>query len=176
MEPRPIPPSREFTDGSTAIVRGALDAGCNFFAGYPITPASPILMMMMREMPRVGGIAVQGEDEIASIGMCLGAVMAGARALTATSGPGLSLYSENLGLAIMGEVPLVVVDVQARLLPSMNRRRCTNHNLCYPPRRSGRGLRSKHRMRSIPLEDLCFPSLEEAVQHLPRCPTSSATC
>ena len=98
-------------------MRGALDAGCNFFAGYPITPASPILMMMMREMPRVGGIAVQGEDEIASIGMCIGAVMAGARALTATSGPGISLYSENLGLAVMGEVPLVVVDVQ-RLGPA----------------------------------------------------------
>jgi len=117
MDQRPTPPPREYTDGSTAIVRGALDAGCDFFAGYPITPASPILMMMMREMPRVGGIAVQGEDEIASIGMCLGAVLAGARAMTATSGPGLSLYSENLGLAIMGEVPLVVVDVQ-RLGPA----------------------------------------------------------
>jgi 2-oxoglutarate ferredoxin oxidoreductase subunit alpha len=111
------PPSREYTDGSTAIVRGALDAGCTFFAGYPITPASPILMMMMRELPRVGGVAVQGEDEIASVGMCIGAVMAGARALTATSGPGISLYSENLGLAVMGEVPLVVVDVQ-RLGPA----------------------------------------------------------
>jgi len=117
MAPAPSPPLREYTDGSTAIVRGALDAGCNFFAGYPITPASPILMMMMRELPRVGGVAVQGEDEIASIGMCIGAVMAGARALTATSGPGLSLYSENLGLAVMGEVPLVVVDVQ-RLGPA----------------------------------------------------------
>jgi 2-oxoglutarate ferredoxin oxidoreductase subunit alpha len=117
MDQRLPPPPREYTDGSTAIVRGALDAGCNFFAGYPITPASPILMMMMREMPRAGGIAVQGEDEIASIGMCLGAVMAGARALTATSGPGISLYSENLGLAVMGEVPLVVVDVQ-RLGPA----------------------------------------------------------
>jgi 2-oxoglutarate ferredoxin oxidoreductase subunit alpha len=74
-------------------------------------------MMMMREMPRVGGVAVQGEDEIASIGMCIGAVMAGARAMTATSGPGISLYSENLGLAIMGEVPLVVIDVQ-RLGPA----------------------------------------------------------
>jgi 2-oxoglutarate/2-oxoacid ferredoxin oxidoreductase subunit alpha len=117
METRTSPPAREYADGSTAIVRGALDAGCDFFAGYPITPASPILMMMMREMPRVGGIAVQGEDEIASIGMCIGAVMAGARALTATSGPGISLYSENLGLAVMGEVPLVVVDVQ-RLGPA----------------------------------------------------------
>ena len=109
--------AREFIDGSTALVRGALDAGCNFFAGYPITPASPILMAMMRELPARGGVAIQAEDEIASIGMCIGAAMSGARALTATSGPGLSLYSENLGLAIMGEVPLVVVDVQ-RLGPA----------------------------------------------------------
>ena len=108
---------REFTDGSTAIVRGALAAGCTFFAGYPITPASPILMMMMRELPKVGGVAIQAEDEIASIGMCIGAAMAGARAMTATSGPGISLYSENVGLAIMGEVPLVIVDVQ-RLGPA----------------------------------------------------------
>ena len=103
---------REFTDGSTAIVRGALDAGCSFFAGYPIAPASPILMMMMRELPTRRGVAMQGEDEIASIGMCIGAAMTGAKAMTATSGPGISLYSENVGLAIMGEVPLVIVDVQ----------------------------------------------------------------
>lgn len=108
---------REFIDGASAIVRGALDAGCTFFAGYPITPASGILMQMMRELPKTGGVAVQGEDEIASIGMCIGATLSGARAMTATSGPGLSLYSENIGLAIMGEVPLVVVDVQ-RLGPS----------------------------------------------------------
>jgi 2-oxoglutarate ferredoxin oxidoreductase subunit alpha len=108
---------REYIDGSTAIVRGALDAGCTFFAGYPITPASPILMAMMRELPKVGGVAIQGEDEIASIGMCIGAALSGARAMTATSGPGISLYSENIGLAIMGEVPLVIVDVQ-RLGPS----------------------------------------------------------
>ena len=103
---------REFTDGSTAIVRGALAAGCTFFAGYPITPASPILMAMMRELPKVGGVAMQAEDELAAIGMCIGAAMSGARALTATSGPGISLYSENIGLAIMGEVPLVIADVQ----------------------------------------------------------------
>ena len=108
---------REYVDGATAIVRGAIDAGCTFFAGYPITPASGILMAMMRELPKVGGVAMQGEDEIASIGMCLGAAMAGAKAMTATSGPGISLYSENIGLAIMGEVPLVIVDVQ-RLGPA----------------------------------------------------------
>ncbi len=98
-------------------MRGALDAGCDFFAGYPITPASAILMMMLRDLPARGGIGMQGEDEIASIGMCIGASMTGARAMTATAGPGISLYSENIGLAIMGELPLVVVDVQ-RLGPS----------------------------------------------------------
>ncbi len=108
---------REYTTGATAIVRGALAAGCDFFAGYPITPASGILMAMMRELPKVGGTAIQGEDEIASIGMCIGAAMTGARPMTATSGPGISLYSENIGLAVMGEVPLVIVDVQ-RLGPS----------------------------------------------------------
>ncbi|MEA3503392.1 MAG: pyruvate flavodoxin/ferredoxin oxidoreductase [Actinomycetota bacterium] len=110
-------PRREYVDGTTAIVRGAIDAGCTFFAGYPITPASGILMSMMREIPKVDGVAIQGEDEIASIGMCLGAAMSGAKAMTATSGPGISLYSENIGLAIMGEVPLVIVDVQ-RLGPA----------------------------------------------------------
>ena len=110
-------PRREYVDGATAIVRGAIDAGCTFFAGYPITPASGILMAMMRELPKVGGVAMQGEDEMASMGMCLGAAMAGAKSMTATSGPGISLYSENIGLAIMGEVPLVVVDVQ-RLGPA----------------------------------------------------------
>jgi 2-oxoglutarate/2-oxoacid ferredoxin oxidoreductase subunit alpha len=108
---------RVYIDGNAAIVRGAVAAGCTFFAGYPITPASTILTAMMRELPARGGVAVQGEDEIASIGMCIGAAMAGARAMTATSGPGMSLYSENIGLAIMGEVPLVIVDVQ-RLGPA----------------------------------------------------------
>jgi 2-oxoglutarate ferredoxin oxidoreductase subunit alpha len=108
---------REYVNGATTIVRGALAAGCDFFAGYPITPASGILMAMMRDLPKTGGTAIQGEDEIASIGMCIGAAMAGARVMTATSGPGLSLYSENIGLAVMGEVPIVIVDVQ-RLGPS----------------------------------------------------------
>jgi 2-oxoglutarate ferredoxin oxidoreductase subunit alpha len=103
---------REFTDGAEAIARGALDAGCTFFAGYPITPATPILLHMVNELPKVGGVAIQGEDEIASIGFCIGAALAGSRAMTATSGPGISLYSETIGLAIMGEVPLVIVDVQ----------------------------------------------------------------
>ena len=102
----------EFIDGNEAIVKGAIDAGCKFFAGYPITPATPILLGMMQELPKVGGFAIQAEDEIASIGFCIGASMAGKKAMTATSGPGISLYSENIGLAIMGETPLVIVDVQ----------------------------------------------------------------
>jgi 2-oxoglutarate ferredoxin oxidoreductase subunit alpha len=103
---------RELIDGATAVARAALDAGCTFFAGYPISPATSLLLHMIRELPRAGGVAVQAEDEIASISMCIGAAMTGARALTATSGPGISLYSENVGLAIMGETPLVIVDVQ----------------------------------------------------------------
>jgi 2-oxoglutarate ferredoxin oxidoreductase subunit alpha len=102
----------ELIDGNEAIVKGAIDAGCKFFAGYPITPATPILLGMMQELPKVGGFAIQAEDEIASIGFCIGASMAGKKAMTATSGPGISLYSENIGLAIMGETPLVIVDVQ----------------------------------------------------------------
>jgi 2-oxoglutarate ferredoxin oxidoreductase subunit alpha len=109
--------SFEFLQGAEAISRAAIYAGCDFFAGYPITPATQILIQMMRELPKRGGVAIQGEDEIASVGMCIAASMAGRKVLTATSGPGISLYSENVGLAIMGEVPLVIVDVQ-RLGPA----------------------------------------------------------
>lgn len=103
---------RDFITGNQAVVRGALRAGCNFFAGYPITPASSILSDFVSAFADQSGVAVQTEDEIAAIGQCIGAAMAGAKALTATSGPGLSLYSENIGLAQMGEVPLVIVDCQ----------------------------------------------------------------
>ena len=102
----------EFIEGNEAIARGALKANCDFFAGYPITPSSSILHHMLNKLPRVGGVAIQAEDEIASIGMCIGAAMTGAKVLTATSGPGISLYSENIGLAIIGETPLVIVNVQ----------------------------------------------------------------
>jgi 2-oxoglutarate ferredoxin oxidoreductase subunit alpha len=102
----------EFIEGNEAIARAAIKAGCRFFAGYPITPASTILSNMFELLPPLGGIAVQAEDEIAAIGFCIGASMAGSKAMTATSGPGMSLYSENIGLAIIGETPLVIVDVQ----------------------------------------------------------------
>jgi len=103
---------REFIDGAEAIARAAVHSGCDFFAGYPITPATPILLHLASALPKVGGVAIQAEDEIAAMGFCIGAAMAGSRVLTATSGPGISLYSENVGLAIMGEVPMVIVDAQ----------------------------------------------------------------
>ncbi len=102
----------EFIDGAEAIARASIMAGCNFYAGYPISPATKIHLLMMKELPLSGGISIQGEDEIASISMCIGASMTGMKAMTASSGPGISLYSESIGLAIMGEVPLVIVDVQ----------------------------------------------------------------
>lgn len=102
----------EFLDGNEAVVRAAERAKCTFFAGYPITPSTSILDGMIKMLPRTGGVALQAEDEIASMGLCLGASMAGSKVLTATSGPGLSLYSENIGLAIIGETPLVIVVVQ----------------------------------------------------------------
>jgi len=103
--------AKEYIDGATAIARGALAAGCDFFAGYPITPATPILLHMLNELPKVGGVGIEAEDEISAISMCIGAAVTGVRPMTATSGPGISLYSENIGLAIMGETPLVIVDV-----------------------------------------------------------------
>ncbi|MFN2185660.1 MAG: 2-oxoacid:acceptor oxidoreductase subunit alpha [Anaerolineae bacterium] len=96
--------------GNRAIVAGALTAGCRYFAGYPITPASDILEEMAKRLPEIGGAALQTEDEIAAIGSVVGASIAGVKAMTATSGPGFSLMQEILGLATMAEVPLVVVN------------------------------------------------------------------
>jgi len=92
-------------------VRGALAAGCRFFAGYPITPASEISEELSRLLPAMGGTFIQMEDEIASIGAVIGASLAGDKAMTATSGPGFSLMQENLGFACVAEVPLVLVNV-----------------------------------------------------------------
>jgi 2-oxoglutarate ferredoxin oxidoreductase subunit alpha len=97
--------------GNEAIALGALAAGCDFFAGYPITPASEITEHMSRELPARGHPFIQMEDEIASIGCCLGAAMAGRKAMTATSGPGFSLMQENLGYACIAELPTVIVNV-----------------------------------------------------------------
>ncbi|MGC8569298.1 MAG: 2-oxoacid:acceptor oxidoreductase subunit alpha [Nitrososphaeria archaeon] len=100
-----------FTHGNDAIVEGAIAAGCRFYAGYPITPSSEIAEEMSKRLPALGGVYVQGEDELASINMIIGASMAGAKAMTATSGPGFSLMQEGIGLAVATETPIVVVDV-----------------------------------------------------------------
>ncbi|MDO8531472.1 MAG: 2-oxoacid:acceptor oxidoreductase subunit alpha [Dehalococcoidia bacterium] len=98
--------------GNDAIAAGALAAGCRFFAGYPITPASEILETMSKELPKLGGVSLQVEDEIAAIGMAAGASFGGLKSMTATSGPGLSLMSEFLGWVSMSETPCVIVDSQ----------------------------------------------------------------
>jgi 2-oxoglutarate ferredoxin oxidoreductase subunit alpha len=97
--------------GNEAMVEGALAAGCRFFAGYPITPATEISEAMSVKLPALGGTFIQMEDEIASLGAVIGASLAGVKAMTATSGPGFSLMQENLGFAVIAEVPCVIVNV-----------------------------------------------------------------
>jgi len=99
-------------NGDEACAEGAISAGCRFFAGYPITPATEIAERMSERLPKVDGVFIQMEDEIASMNAVLGASWAGVKAMTATSGPGFSLMMENLGLGVMLETPCVVVDVQ----------------------------------------------------------------
>jgi 2-oxoglutarate/2-oxoacid ferredoxin oxidoreductase subunit alpha len=103
---------RAFWPGNEIVSEAALRAGCTFFAGYPITPSSEIAAHLALRLPQVGGTFIQMEDEIAAMGAVIGASLAGAKALTATSGPGLSLKQENIGFAMMAEVPCVIVDVQ----------------------------------------------------------------
>ncbi len=102
----------QFIHGDTAVAYGALLAGCRFFGGYPITPASEIAETMSELLPKVGGKYIQMEDELGSIASVIGSSWTGAKAMTATSGPGLSLMQENIGFAHMSETPLVLADVQ----------------------------------------------------------------
>lgn len=102
---------KELVQGNEAVVRAAIKVGCRFYAGYPITPSSEIAHLMARELPKVGGIFVQMEDEISSLAAAIGASMAGLKSMTATSGPGFSLMQENIGYAAMAEIPVVVVNV-----------------------------------------------------------------
>ena len=104
-------PGPELLQGNEACAEGALAAGCRFFAGYPITPASEIAEYLSRRLPEMDGTFIQMEDEIASMGAVIGASLAGVKSMTATSGPGFSLMQENLGFACIAEVPSVVVDV-----------------------------------------------------------------
>ena len=117
-EPRILDPStgpgddKITVDGNEICAAGALFAGCEFFGGYPITPSSEIMQFLGREIWKYGGTMVQAEDEIAGIGTVVGASFAGKKAMTATSGPGMSLKTEMLGLATIAELPLVCVNVQ----------------------------------------------------------------
>jgi 2-oxoglutarate ferredoxin oxidoreductase subunit alpha len=101
----------KLVSGNHACALGALAAGCRFFAGYPITPSSEIAERLSRQLPEVGGVFVQMEDEIASMAAVIGASVGGVKAMTATSGPGFSLKQENLGYAAGAEVPCVIVNV-----------------------------------------------------------------
>jgi len=103
---------RCFWQGSEACAEAAITAGCRFFAGYPISPANEIAEHMAARLPKVNGIFMQMEDELASISAVVGASWTGAKAMTATSGPGFSLMQETIGWAFMTETPCVIVDVQ----------------------------------------------------------------
>ena len=107
-----MPPGQYFLQGDEASAEGAVAAGCRFFAGYPITPASEVMERIVRRFKDCDGVFVQMEDEIGSISAMIGASWAGAKAMTATSGPGLSLMMENIGYAAMTETPIVIVDIQ----------------------------------------------------------------
>lgn len=98
--------------GNEASAFAAIHAGCRFFAGYPITPSTEILQFLAEWLPKLGGTSLQTEDELSAIGAVIGASFAGAKAMTATSGPGLSLMAELLGLSSIAEVPAVIVNVQ----------------------------------------------------------------
>lgn len=108
----PIASGTQFLLGDAASADGAIAAGCNFFAGYPITPASEVMIRMVHQLKEQNGAFIQMEDEIGSISAMIGASWAGAKAMTATSGPGLSLMMEGIGYAVMTETPLVIVDIQ----------------------------------------------------------------
>ena len=108
---RTVLTGKHFMQGDIACAEGAIAAGCRFFAGYPITPATEIAERMARRLPEVNGVYVQMEDELGSMAAVIGASYAGVKSMTATSGPGFSLMQENIGLAVMTETPCVVVNI-----------------------------------------------------------------
>lgn len=112
MKSRRVLTGEHFINGDEACTEGALAAGCNFFAGYPITPATEVAETMSRRLPKLDGTYVQMEDEIASIAAVLGAAWGGAKSMTSTSGPGFSLMMENIGLGVITETPCVIVNIQ----------------------------------------------------------------
>jgi len=108
----PFPKGTYYFSGNEAAAEGAIAAGCRFYAGYPITPSSELMERMAVRLKEVGGVFIQMEDEIASISATIGASWAGAKAMTATSGPGFSLMQESIGYAAFTETPCVIIDVQ----------------------------------------------------------------
>ncbi|AOT69724.1 2-oxoacid:acceptor oxidoreductase subunit alpha [Geosporobacter ferrireducens] len=112
LSPSETPSTRASMIGNEALALGALAAGCRFMAAYPITPASEIMEYLTKKFTQLNGVMVQTEDEISAVTMTIGASYAGVRSMTATSGPGISLMMEGIGLAGMAEIPLVVVDAQ----------------------------------------------------------------
>ena len=96
---------RRLVQGNEACAQGAIAVGCTFFGGYPISPSSEIAEYMARELPKKGGVFIQMEDELASLGSVLGASLAGTKSMTATSGPGFTLMQEHLGYATLAEIP-----------------------------------------------------------------------
>ena len=111
-DPKGLNTGTHFMDGDDACGEGAIAAGCRFVAGYPITPSTEIVELMARRLPKIGGLFVQMEDELASSIAIAGAAWAGAKAMTVTSGPGFSLMMEHVGYAVMTETPCVFVNVQ----------------------------------------------------------------
>ena len=110
---RPATPSPKLLcDGNEMCASAAIFAGCEFFGGYPITPSTEVMQILSRELPKYGGVVLQAEDEISGVGATVGASFAGKKSMTATSGPGMSLKTEMLGLASIAELPLVLLNVQ----------------------------------------------------------------
>jgi 2-oxoglutarate ferredoxin oxidoreductase subunit alpha len=166
VEPVEVEADRILLSGNQAIAVGAVAAGVRYFAGYPITPASDILEWLSAKLPQVGGITIQCEDEIASISSVLGASYTGAKAMTATSGPGLSLMTEMLGYAGTAEIPCVVIDAQrggpSTGLPTKTEQSDLNHALY-----GGHGEAPRVVIAPITVED-CFWSTIDAFNYSER--------
>ncbi len=146
--------------GNESLALGAIASGCRIYAGYPITPATDIMEFLARELPKLGGFVVQTEDEISAIGTVLGASFAGKKAMTGTSGPGFSLMVEMIGLAVVAELPAVIVDVQ-RVGPSTGMPTKTEQGDLYLAVYGGHGNCPRIVMALTSVED-CFYGIMRA--------------
>ncbi len=146
--------------GNESLALGAIASGCRIYAGYPITPATDIMEFLAKELPKLGGYVVQTEDEISALGTVLGASYAGKKAMTATSGPGFSLMTEMMGLAVAAEIPAVVVDVQ-RVGPSTGMPTKTEQGDLYLACYGGHGNCPRIVMALTSVED-CFYGIMRA--------------